>query len=212
MCPRKSKSDSSTSSAASSRATGGSKRARVDEDAWHRRRLPDRLGPNVRILFVGINPGARSARLGRHYAGHSNRFWKLVNESGLVPEPVGHGDDWRMPAWGYGLTNLVERPTSGSADLTRADYAAGRRRLLATIRRVRPHLVALVGVTLYRVLFPAVRRSAAAPVGLRDERLGGTPVFVLPNPSGRNAAYSYESMLVSFRELGRLERVMRGDP
>ena len=77
------------------------------------KRLPDRVRPPVRVLFVGINPGMRSAEVGHHFAGFSNRFWKLLYESGLVPEPIGPGDDVRLPEWGYGITNLVPRPTPG---------------------------------------------------------------------------------------------------
>jgi TDG/mug DNA glycosylase family protein len=176
---------------------------------WRHLRLPDRIDADVRVLFVGINPGERSARLGHHYAGHSNRFWTLVNAARLVPAQVGWEDDWRMPAWGYGLTNLVARPTSSAAELGPRDYEAGRRRLQATLRRVRPRIVALVGVTLYRVLFPGSPAAADRPVGLRDERLADAAVFVLPNPSGRNAAYSYAAMLAAFRELRRLDRAAR---
>src|ERR1041385_6293764 len=83
----------------------------------HRRRklppLRDRVRPPLRVLFVGINPGIRSAEIGHHFAGYSNRFWKLLFESGLVPEPMGTEDDGRLPEWGFGITNLVARPTPG---------------------------------------------------------------------------------------------------
>lgn len=171
--------------------------------AWQRRRLPDRVGPNLALLFVGINPGARSAELGHHYAGHSNRFWKLLHESGLVPQSVGYADDARLPEWGFGLTNLVSRPTTAAGDLRRADFEAGRQRLLRKVRRLRPAIVALVGVTIYRVLEPAGGRDPGGPLGLRPERLADARLFVLPNPSGRNAAYSYGEMLDAYRALRR---------
>ena len=63
------------------------------------------------MLFVGINPGVRSSLTGHHFAGFSNRFWKLLHESGLVPERIGYEDDGRLPEWGYGITNVVPRPT-----------------------------------------------------------------------------------------------------
>jgi TDG/mug DNA glycosylase family protein len=75
--------------------------------------LRDRVAPGLRVLFVGINPGLRSAALDHHFAGHSNRFWKLLYEARLVPEPVTFEDDDRLPGWGYGITNLVARPTAG---------------------------------------------------------------------------------------------------
>src|SRR4051794_3850769 len=71
------------------------------------RRLPDRIDAGVRILFVGINPGLRPAELGHHFAGFSNRFWKLLYDSQLVTEPLSCHEDWRLPEWGLGLTNII---------------------------------------------------------------------------------------------------------
>ena len=86
------------------------------------RRLKDRTGPGLRVLFVGINPGIRSAQMGHHFAGYSNRFWKLLYESQLVPEPIGTEDDHRLPEWGFGITNLVPRATPGIDTLAPAEY------------------------------------------------------------------------------------------
>jgi double-stranded uracil-DNA glycosylase len=175
------------------------------------RRLPplaDRIRPGVGVLLVGINPGIRSAETGHHFAGYSNRFWRLLHGSGLVDEPITYEQDWRLPEWGLGITNLVARATPGIEALTAADYQAGRRRLLATIRRFHPSLVALVGITLYRALFPD-RRSAAVKLGLQEDRLEGAAVFLVPNPSGRNANYAYEDMLEAFRALKHASREAR---
>ena len=88
-------------------------------------RLKDRIGPGVRILFVGINPGVRSATIGHHFAGYSNRFWKLLYDARLVPERLKAEDDDRLPEFGYGITNLVARPSPGIDTLQPAEYAAG---------------------------------------------------------------------------------------
>ena len=103
-------------------------------------RLPPRLGPRPRILFVGINPGLRSGALGHHFAGPGNPFWRLLHAAGLVPEPLTYADDVRLPAFGLGITNLVERATRGADELARVEFAAGRRRLDATIARARPRV------------------------------------------------------------------------
>ena len=154
----------------------------------------------MRALFVGINPGIRSALTGHHFAGYSNRFWKLLFESGLVPERITAADDRRLPAWGYGVTNLIARPTAGIDTLRLEEYHAGARVLRRKVRRWQPPVLALVGVTLYRSLFP--RASRTPPIlGLREERFEGAHVFVLPNPSGRNANYSYAEMLAAFSNL-----------
>jgi TDG/mug DNA glycosylase family protein len=151
------------------------------------------------VLFVGINPGVRSALTGHHFAGFSNRFWKLLFSSGLVAEPVTYLDDDRLPEWGYGITNVVARATPGTDELLPEEYVAGRSRLRAKVRRYRPAIVAFVGITVYRAMFPA--RSGPVTMGLQKERLGEAAVFVLPNTSGRNAHFSFEQMRAAFKAL-----------
>jgi TDG/mug DNA glycosylase family protein len=163
--------------------------------------LRDRIRPGVRVLFVGINPGIRSSLTGHHFAGFSNRFWKLLYQSRLVPEPISYTEDVRLPSWGYGITNIVPRPTAGIDTLERQEYVAGRTRLRRKILRYRPPVVALVGVTVFRAMFPD--HKGALSLGLQPQRIGDAAVFVLPNPSGRNANYSYLQMLRAFRALAR---------
>jgi TDG/mug DNA glycosylase family protein len=161
--------------------------------------LRDVIAPGTVVLLVGINPGVRSSLTGHHFAGFSNRFWTLLFESGLVPERIGYADDRRLPEWGFGITNIVPRPTPGIDTLTRDEYVAGRLALRRKIRRHRPRIVAMVGVTVYRAMFP--ERRGAVTLGMQEERIGESAVFVLPNPSGRNANFSYAEMLAAFREL-----------
>ena len=153
------------------------------------------------MLFVGINPGIRSSLTGHHFAGFSNRFWVLLFESGLVPERVTYTDDDRLPEFGYGITNIVPRPTPGIDTIAPDEYVAGRVRLRRKILRHRPPIVAMVGVTVFRAMFP--QRKGAVTLGSQKERIGGTEVFVLPNPSGRNANFTYAEMLAAFRKLKR---------
>lgn len=189
-------------------------------------RLRDRIGPGVRVLFVGINPGIRSALTGHHFAGFSNRFWKLLYESRLVAEPITYHDDTRLPEWGYGITNIVPRATAGIDGLRPHEFQTGARALLRKIRRHRPAIVAVVGVTVWRALLEAwgdrQARSRSIALGLqRVSRViapgsaaaipAGTRFFVLPNPSGRNANYSYAEMLAAFRQLRVAARRISGD-
>lgn len=191
---------------------------------WSHLRLKDRIKPGVRVLFVGINPGVRSAQTGHHFAGPSNRFWKLLREARLVPEPLTFEEDGRLPEFGFGITNLVARPSPGINDLKPIDYVDGWKVLEKKIRKYRPEVVALVGVTLYRAILPLVvtpdrghPRSRGASIAM-DGALGlppaeaveptscklivhGARIFVLPNPSGRNANFSYAEMLSAFRRL-----------
>jgi TDG/mug DNA glycosylase family protein len=165
--------------------------------------LSDRIRPGVHVLLVGINPGVRSAAIGHHFAGHSNRFWKLLHESGLVPEPIGTEDDARLPEWRLGITNLIRRTTPGIDTLRPEEYAAGVPRLRRKVRRFEPRIVAFVGVSLYRVIF---RKNTRIALGLQDETFEGARVFVLPNPSGRNANFTYAEMLAAFKALATFAR------
>jgi TDG/mug DNA glycosylase family protein len=182
---------------------------RNDSRSWERLRLKDRIAPGVRVLFVGINPGVRSAQTGHHFAGYSNRFWKLLFDAGLVPEPITYEDDDRLSEFGFGITNLVARPTPGIDTLSPAEYTAGWKILERKIKRYSPVVVALVGVTLWRAILPllpidnAERAALKARIalGAMPLQLHGSDVFVLPNPSGRNANFSYEEMLDAFRGL-----------
>jgi TDG/mug DNA glycosylase family protein len=192
---------------------------RPSQRTLSRQRLTDHIRIGGRVLFVGINPGLRSAATGHHFAGYSNRFWKLLFESKLAPEPLTHQDDWRLPEWGLGLTNIIQRPSTGVDVLKPQEYEAGRKRLLVTVKRYRPHAVALLGITIYRTLFPEYRIGRIS-LGLQAETLADRPIFVLPNPSGRNAHYSYRTMLTAFRALRKatshpvladIEKVARGN-
>ena len=170
--------------------------------------LRDRIRPDVRVLFVGINPGIRSALTGHHFAGFSNRFWKLLYESGLVPVRIGYEEDDRLPEWGFGITNIVPRATPGIDTLEKEEYVAGRARLRRKILRYRPEIVAAVGVTVFRAMFP--ERRGPVSLGLQHEHIGGSAVFVLPNPSGRNANYSYKEMLAAYSSLADVRQTLHG--
>jgi TDG/mug DNA glycosylase family protein len=179
--------------------------------AYRRLRLKDRIEPGVEVLFVGINPGVRSAQTGHHFAGYSNRFWKLLYDSRLVPEPISFAADGRLPEFGYGITNIVARPSPGMNDLRPHEYQRGASVLMRKIEVFRPRIVAFVGVTVYRAMLLSLgdRGAAKRPIGLGCQRPPvpfPAEVFVLPNPSGRNANYSYVEMLAAFRGLRRALR------
>jgi TDG/mug DNA glycosylase family protein len=165
------------------------------------RRLRDRLVRRPRLLFVGINPSLRSAEVGHHFAGPGNPFWRLLHASGLVPAPMTYADDVRLPALGLALTNIVARPTRSADELTPAEYAAGARRLRRLVARIEPDVVAFVGVTVYARVFGGRGRPGGGP---KPERIGAARVFVVPNPSGRNAAYpGFADKLRWYRRLAR---------
>jgi TDG/mug DNA glycosylase family protein len=143
------------------------------------------LGPGLRVLFVGINPSLRSAQVGHHFARPGNRFWPTLHAAGFTSRLLRPDEDHQLPAHGIGVTNLASRPTRAADELTRDELRAGAAELEQTVRRYLPRLVAMVGLTAYRLAFA---RPWAA-MGLQSEEVGGRPVWVLPNPSGLNAHY-----------------------
>lgn len=163
------------------------------------RRLRDIAAPGLRVLFIGINPSLTSARLGHHFAGPGNPFWRLLHAAGLTPEPLTAAQDRLLLTWDLGLTNLCPRPTRSAAELTPAELAQGARALRRKIARWRPAVVAPVGLTVYTRLTGAARSGGA---GEKDERIAGAPVFVLPNPSGLNASFpGFRDKLVWYERL-----------
>lgn len=143
------------------------------------------LSPGLRLLFVGINPSLRSAEAGHHFARPGNRFWPTLHAAGLTPRRLLPEEDGELIRYGIGVTNFAARPTRAAADLTRAELIEGAAALERTVLEHAPLLVAVVGVTAYRV---ALNRPRAS-MGLQPEPIGRRPAWVLPNPSGLNAHY-----------------------
>lgn len=163
--------------------------------------VPDVIAPDLRILFVGINPSLYSAEVGHHFARAGNPFWRLLHAAGLTPELLRPEDDRRLLELGLGITNVCARPTRSAAELSREELRAGAQALHAKIAALRPRVVALVGVTLYPLVFPG---GAERGPGAKRARVDGARVYVLPNPSGLNAAFpGFRHKLVWFRRLAR---------
>ena len=162
-------------------------------------RLCDIVAPNLRALFVGINPGLRSWELGHNFAGKTNPFWRLLHAARLVAEPISFADERRLLEWGLGITNVCARPTRSAAELSRDELAAGARSLERKVRRLQPRAVVLVGLTIYQQIFG---REATRGPGAKPQTFGGAPLFVVPNPSGLNASFpGFQSKLVWFEQL-----------
>ena len=145
--------------------------------------LPDVVGRGLRVLFVGINPGLRSAEVGHNFAGPGNRFWKALHLAGFTPRVFAPEEDVLLPELGIGITNIADRPTRAASELSVEELRTGAAQLEALAGELAPRLVAVVGVTAYRQAFGRPK----AVLGLQEETIGGRPVWVLPNPSGLNA-------------------------
>ncbi len=128
-----------------------------------RRPLPDYLRPGLKLLFVGINPGLISAKAGHYYANPRNPFWRLLHEAGLTPVLLRPDEDSRMPSFGYGLTDIVKRPSRGAGDLKSEEFVTNRRRLLRLVRRFRPKAVCFNSKTAFEGYFGKPRTTDLRP-------------------------------------------------
>lgn len=161
------------------------------------RTIPDVIGPDLAVLFCGINPGLYSGATGHHFARPGNRFWPALHRAGFTPRQLDPSEQDELLAYRLGITNLVARATARADELSPQELVAGAETLAAKAVRFRPGWVAVVGVTAYRTAF----RRPKATVGAQTETLGPAGLWVLPNPSGLNAHYTVDAMAAAFAAL-----------
>ncbi len=165
--------------------------------------IPDLVGPGLRVLFAGINPSLYSAAVGYHFARPGNRFWPALHQSGFTGQRLAPQQQHLLLEAGLGITNVVARATARADELEPGELRAGGAQLAALTGQLRPAWLAVLGVTAYRAAFG---RPAAA-VGPQPDRIGGAPVWILPNPSGLNAHWSAAALAGEF---GRLRARLPG--
>jgi double-stranded uracil-DNA glycosylase len=163
------------------------------------KRLPDVIVPGLRILFCGINPGLYSGAVGHHFARPGNRFWKVLHRAGFTDRELSPFEDRALLDYGIGVTNLVNRTTAAAAELDREELQQGARRLERKAARYRPAFIAFAGMGAYRVAFGQPR----APLGRQAGTLADSVVWLLPNPSGAQAAYQLDDLVRAFGALRR---------
>ena len=161
--------------------------------------VPDILGPGVRIVFCGINPGRLSAAAGAPFANPRNDFWRLLEAAGLTPRLLAPGEATELLEYGIGLTNAARRTTRGSGDLRAADFDGARARLESIANTYAPRVIAFVGKAGYQGVF-----RERPEHGLQERSLGRTALFVLPSTSPANAAVPWEERLRWFCALCEL--------
>ena len=158
--------------------------------------INDVIGPNLRVLFCGINPGLYSGYTGHHFARPGNRFWPTLYAAGFTDRLLKPAEELELLAKGYGITNLAKRTTATAAELTADELLVGGQQLRAKVQHYQPQVLAVLGVTAYRTAFMQPR----AQMGEQAERMGSTRLWVLPNPSGLNAHYTPTDLARVFRE------------
>jgi len=138
----------------------------------HLPKLQDYLEDNLEVVFCGINPGKRSAKIGHHFGGFTNHFWVCLHESGFTPRRFHPEEDSTLPQLFIGLTNLVDTPTAQESELTSAEKQAGVSIFLQKISRYRPLIVSFVGLGIARVV---QREILGKPVGCSEATVGLQP-------------------------------------
>jgi TDG/mug DNA glycosylase family protein len=161
--------------------------------------IPDVAAPGLRVLFSGINPGLYSAATGYHFARPGNRFWPALFRSGFTPRQLDPSEQDQLLGLGLGITNVVARATARADELSPDELRAGGALLRAKADQLKPHWLAILGVTAYRTAFGI----KGAAVGPQDKAFGTTRIWVLPNPSGLNAHWSAQALAEEFARLNQ---------
>jgi mismatch-specific thymine-DNA glycosylase len=219
----------------------GSSRYAAPTRYEHLKPLVDILEDNLLLVFIGVNPGVKTAVTGHAYAHPSNRFWHLLHTSGLTPErKLSHTEDRSLPRlYGYGSTNIVERPSKDQSELSREEMIAGTARLDEKFLRHKPEAVCIVGKgiweAIWRYRYGRNIKKEEFHYGWQDEKenLGrckvggsdldaaghpwnGSKVFVATSTSGLAANLRPEEKLAIWLPLGewtqqrRQERIANG--
>jgi TDG/mug DNA glycosylase family protein len=161
--------------------------------------LPDILDEGLDVVFCGINPGLSAAIAGHHFVRRSNRFWRVIHLAGFTTRLIPAENDGEILQYRCGLTTLVERPTVRAEEVARAEFVAAADQFERKIARYAPRYVAFLGKAAYSAL--AGQRDIAW--GRQPTPFAGAIVWVLPNPSGRNRAFSLDELVSAYKELYR---------
>lgn len=165
--------------------------------------LPDSVGPEMRILFSGLNPSLKSADLGYGFAGASNRFWKAAAESGLVTHP--RDPSAILDVDKVGMTDLAKRATARAGEITAEEFRTGLDRLERLTGWLQPTIVCFAGITGWRT----ASGDNKASIGLQQRTVAGRPTYVMPNPSGLNAHTNHQDLVRHFEQLVEFSRRLR---
>jgi mismatch-specific thymine-DNA glycosylase len=159
--------------------------------------LPDILADDLAVLFCGINPGLTAAAGGHHFAGRGNRFWRTLHRAGFTPHEIRPEDDRSILTWRCGLTTLVPRATARADQVDAHEFTAAAAAFEARIARHAPRIVAFLG----KAACQALAGGRAIDWGPQRFAIAGRPAWVLPNPSGRNRAFTLDGLVGAYRAL-----------
>ena len=161
------------------------------------RTTEDLIDYDLKVLFCGINPGIWSGATGFHFAKPGNRFWKTLHLAGFTDRVLLPSEEHELLELGFGITGFCKRTTARADQLTDAEIVNGGKLLVKRVEKYKPKNLAVLGITAYRTAF----RKPKAKLGLQEEKIGETNVWLLPNPSGLNAHYQLGDLAKLFAEV-----------
>jgi double-stranded uracil-DNA glycosylase len=160
------------------------------------------IAPDLRVLFVAINPATAALSSGQPFAAPTNMFWRLLHVSGLTRHCYLPSEAEHLLDEGIGLVSMVDRATKKASELRANELFMGGRRLALTVKRYHPRTIALLGLTLVPFVLPDANEPGP---GLKRTTVGRARLFVLPNPSGRNRSYpGFAAKLPWYRRLASI--------
>ena len=159
--------------------------------------LPDLLAEDLDVLFCGINPALSAARAGHHFSNKNNRFWRVLHAAGFTSHLISPTEDYTILKHGCGLTAAVERPTIRAKEVMKEEFRASADRLEQKVRRYNPRFLAFLG----KSAFAAISNEKLINWGEQSVLFGGARVWILPNPSGLNCAFTFADLTAAYREL-----------
>lgn len=169
--------------------------------------LPDLIRPNLKAVFAGINPGACAAKAGHHFHGRGNRFWRVLHLAGFTPEQLDASQDAMLLQHGMGVTAMVDRPTARADQVSKEEFKAAVVGFRKKIELHRPGHIAFLGKVAFLTMFD----KKDVQWGRQDLSISTSTVWVLPNPSGLNRAFSINDLVASYGQLRRaLDEVPQG--
>jgi TDG/mug DNA glycosylase family protein len=176
---------------------------RAELETFRGQEVDDLIGPNLKLLFVGINPGLWTAAVQTHFAHPANRFYPALLRAGIIERPIspaeGMTDEDRadLRRRGIGITNLVRRATARASELSATELREGGERVRHLVAEHRPAVVAIAGITASRQAF-GERRAALGRQSETDDRWSGAALWVVPNPSGLNAHETIATLAAAY--------------
>lgn len=159
--------------------------------------LDDVLAHHLDVVFCGINPGVTAAAQGHHFAGRGNRFWRTLHLAGFTSDLLQPEQDRSILGDRCGLTAVVQRPTARADQLAAHEFVAAAAAFEQKIAGFAPRVVAFLG----KAAFCALSAQRDVAWGPQPKTFGNAAVWILPNPSGRNRAFSLEQLVEAYREL-----------